>query len=304
MEGVADFLKSWTERIKHPFLGRFSVSWIGFNWKFLYFLYFIPKADPIDNIQCAIQHYMDWWNGLLFPVLTAILIYPASELINHLVHLLSEKINSKRFEFDFKTREQQLDKTLLLKLKEEGIKDTRPTHERIINLQNELENLTQEVNDKNSIIGQLQSEKSNLTTQFNELLGEHSKFQSSLKETHLELAKYQSTYNILKEYFSEISPENASRFFRYVRSDNGISFLIKFRNGDLSDNDLKSAYFQTLANAIELNFIEPIENESSYLLTKLGQRVLELNGNYESLVKKIEKGNFNALLDLKKNEIL
>jgi hypothetical protein len=61
------------ERLKSPFGGAFIVSWLAINWKLVLIL-LLSKKSIEERVIDATKNYVDWWNGLLLPILLAVAI--------------------------------------------------------------------------------------------------------------------------------------------------------------------------------------------------------------------------------------
>lgn len=88
-----DFRKSVNaqlyERVRSPLYGTFALSWLVWNWKFIYYLFTADGSIPAENRVAAIsEYYVGWWPNLLGPVLTtAFLLVCVEWVANHVYRL-------------------------------------------------------------------------------------------------------------------------------------------------------------------------------------------------------------------------
>jgi len=84
-----EFFTAIKEKISSPFFRYFSISWILWNWKFIYFLFFVDEKLFFEEFKILKFTYLIensfyegfwwWWFFLLFPILSAlffIFIFP------------------------------------------------------------------------------------------------------------------------------------------------------------------------------------------------------------------------------------
>lgn len=67
------------ERLTSPLYGSFIISWLIWNWKIVYLTIFVSQDSiaPINKIDYILSNYKNWWNILLYPTISAILLVVA-----------------------------------------------------------------------------------------------------------------------------------------------------------------------------------------------------------------------------------
>lgn len=94
---IADFLKEiWTsskERLKSPFLGTFTISWLALNYRLL--LVVFSEKGVAYKLQ-YIQGYHDWCNSLLYPLISATCILVLPKFILGGIEFITKWIDWKR----------------------------------------------------------------------------------------------------------------------------------------------------------------------------------------------------------------
>ncbi|WP_165725410.1 hypothetical protein [Pseudoalteromonas sp. SA25] len=64
---------SITDKVTHPLLGSFIVSWFFFNWKAVYFICF-SNLDAAYKIKSITENYSDWHLNLFLPLTSSLVL--------------------------------------------------------------------------------------------------------------------------------------------------------------------------------------------------------------------------------------
>lgn len=62
---------SITDKVTHPLLGSFIISWLFFNWKAIFFLFF-SDLDVVYKLKTVSENYSDWCLNLFFPLVSSL----------------------------------------------------------------------------------------------------------------------------------------------------------------------------------------------------------------------------------------
>ncbi|MBB1292996.1 hypothetical protein [Pseudoalteromonas sp. SR41-4] len=62
---------SITDKVTHPLLGSFIISWLFFNWKAIYFLFF-SNLDVVYKLKAVSENYSDLCLNLVFPLASSL----------------------------------------------------------------------------------------------------------------------------------------------------------------------------------------------------------------------------------------
>ncbi|MEI8642758.1 hypothetical protein P4S60_10465 [Pseudoalteromonas sp. Hal040] len=65
--------ESLKDKVTHPLLGSFIISWFFFNWKAVYFMLF-ADIDSIYKLKTVSNNYSDIWLNLLYPLISALIL--------------------------------------------------------------------------------------------------------------------------------------------------------------------------------------------------------------------------------------
>jgi hypothetical protein len=65
--------ESLKDKVTHPLLGSFIISWFFFNWKAVYFMLF-ANIDSIYKLKTVSNNYSDIWLNLLLPLISALIL--------------------------------------------------------------------------------------------------------------------------------------------------------------------------------------------------------------------------------------
>lgn len=63
--------ESITDKVTHPLLGSFIISWLFFNWKAIYFLLF-SDLDVVYKLKAVSENYSNLCLNLLFPLVSSL----------------------------------------------------------------------------------------------------------------------------------------------------------------------------------------------------------------------------------------
>lgn len=63
--------KSAEERIRNPFIGAFTISWLIFNWQFIYYILFSDKKVE-EKLLFVVKNFHNYWYILVFPLLSSL----------------------------------------------------------------------------------------------------------------------------------------------------------------------------------------------------------------------------------------
>ncbi|TMO07964.1 hypothetical protein [Pseudoalteromonas sp. S558] len=64
---------SITDKVTHPLLGSFIISWFFFNWKAVYFICF-SNLDATYKIKSITENYSDWCLNLFTPLISSLVL--------------------------------------------------------------------------------------------------------------------------------------------------------------------------------------------------------------------------------------
>tara|TARA_R110000744_G_scaffold323883_1_gene429755 strand:+ start:450 stop:1286 length:837 start_codon:yes stop_codon:yes gene_type:complete len=64
---------SITDKVTHPLLGSFIISWFFFNWKAVYFICF-SNLDATYKIKSVTENYSDWCLNLFTPLISSLVL--------------------------------------------------------------------------------------------------------------------------------------------------------------------------------------------------------------------------------------
>ncbi|MFY0483306.1 hypothetical protein ACI6PS_11940 [Flavobacterium sp. PLA-1-15] len=230
-EFIKSFVDSYSERIKNPFLGSFSISFLLFNWRPLLILLFSDfaieeKISIIDTYYCNLS-------AILWPIGLGIFYV----LILPYFNLMIEKLLGLAKNERYKIKNKIIDENLSIRKKqatnERDIADIKAGTSQINELKSQIDNLTIEKNDKsetittlrelhNTEINNLREQNTILTNRIDELLNKNIDVEN----------KYSENSKVLK-LLTSFDSENEINIKKYLRenlSNNEIKALKRVRN--------------------------------------------------------------------------
>jgi|GEM_PF-5707903 len=73
---LSSFERLIRDRVTSPLFSTFIVSWMLCNWKIFYLTFFIDsnKIYPSNKIEFILMNYLNWYDGLLYPTLSAVFL--------------------------------------------------------------------------------------------------------------------------------------------------------------------------------------------------------------------------------------
>jgi len=250
------FIDELWKRFKNPFLGAFLISWIFFNWDFLYIILFLdekyvsilPEVTNSWNIFITKINYinsiwiLDFKKSLLYPFLSSFLLVVFVEVV--LTFLNIQLINIKNWikSIELLTKEDSIKiKEELVEFKINIRKDTSLLNEEILSLESRNNDLELKINDK-----------------VNEKLNEHQEINiSRIKELEKDL---DSINKIAKERL-----EKNNYLIEEIEE-----FKVNINNNKIFENELKDKNNTLSINLNSSNSIlANLKNENKELKNKL-----------------------------------
>lgn len=216
-EFIKSCVDSYSERIKNPLIGTFSISFILYNWRPIFILLFSDfameeKISIIDTYYCNYQ-------ALFWPIIIT-LIYV---LIIPYFNLIIDRILGLSKSEKYKVRNKIIDENMEIRKKqaknEKEIADLRAGTNETNELQARIEVLTQENNLKSNQITEI-IEKNNLdTTSYNDAFKANS---SLIKQLEIELKKVDHENSELRKQNAILKDEEGlsdSELLNHIKSN-------------------------------------------------------------------------------------
>lgn len=96
-----------TDRLKHPIVTSFIISWIFFNWKVLFIIF---SSKTIDLKINRISDYLNFFESLLLPLIAALIYCIALPFFSNWVEKLLIKINRNKIENEYDIKDFSITK--------------------------------------------------------------------------------------------------------------------------------------------------------------------------------------------------
>ncbi|MEQ0291305.1 hypothetical protein [Klebsiella sp. GB_Kp059] len=179
-------------RVKNPAFGAFAISWCAFNWKQILYLFF---AD--NGIYYKIEYISqnsNWWNVIVFPALSSLILCFALPWINNPITKLQSKPLDNADSIDnFKQARMIQRATRLQRLKAKH----DVTYEKVkTGDEKNIQKMKEEITESQSRMGEITKERDELSlhlsqekAKLNHALGENSAYQERYKSLENELNK-------------------------------------------------------------------------------------------------------------------
>lgn len=265
-ELVKSFLDSSKERIKSPIAGAYILSFIIFNWKPIFILFFSKNCIEF-RINEITRKYSDS-GTFLWPILIAIIYTLSVPCVMLIIEYILIRPSKQRRKNIYNHKTSELDFQIILAGKELELQDARSQNKEKINLLDEISYLRGE---NNNLIesAKLDSEK------FNAQIAEtNNKLKNSLEKINelnrsLDYEKsLDSNLDNLERGFKQSSNDLNIKDFTFLMTLNAISASKKYANSVLSEKALKTMkYFEiiTFTEKGAITFTEKGRNFLEYL---------------------------------------
>lgn len=86
---MKEIFEAFAARIKSPVFGYFVLSWMTFNWRALFYLFF--SETIVEDKFLHFDKFTNWYSLVLFPILVATIIALISPWINYVFLFLCKK---------------------------------------------------------------------------------------------------------------------------------------------------------------------------------------------------------------------
>jgi len=277
---LKELIATSKERLKNPFVGAFVSSWIVFNWRPL--AYFVFSNEKIDNKILAIDEcYLDWWNGLVYPLITAsvyLLLLPYLTQFFDWVVISSVK---KRKEYKTTVREVDIINETKLLIVQNELEDAKAKNKDKTELNNEIDSLKKVIDASATTIKEQKKE-------LKERDLEVKSFENDLTQLTRDYQVLESTdlkvIEKLNKNVTNLETELKEKTLTIKKGEDQLSSVIK-NNRKLKDVDLK--------------YIDKLTEQVTSLGGKLQEIEKELTKN-KSQTKEKQQGQIDYLNRLNK----
>lgn len=115
LDTITSVWRSATDRLSSPFFGSFVVSWLVWNWRFVFVLFHAP-TDQAQAIT-LLESYLGVWNSVVYPACTAVIYTVGLSFVDLHLSRWQRRFAVTRLQEDFRSREELLRlKSTLLQL--------------------------------------------------------------------------------------------------------------------------------------------------------------------------------------------
>lgn len=262
---LSDLTDSVNERIKHPLLFSFLISWLVVNWKIALILF---SNKTVNNKILDIQVYLSFNDGFIYPLIFSLFYALVLPFISVYLERFLIKVQNLKIENNFKIESKKIKEELNIVANRLELEDKRSKEKNLESLREELENLKKINEENNQIIKELNQENQILQLEKNKYL---SNKDLNLKKE--EIPNYM--LELLKTYETLKSDGRALKLFNlihcgektYTNHLNGTEFISfkKLENLELAFEDEKGRIitpFQSKHLYNEIDNIEAILNKN------------------------------------------
>lgn len=239
---IADFLKEiWTsskERIKTPFTGAFTLSWLGLNYKLLVMIF---SQETTTSKIAFIESYHTWNNSLWFPLISAFSFITIPKLIMLIQERLLKKVNKARVGFANKVSISKKRQERVLayydrqtEIEKSGSRDIEELTARVKEYALKMKDLSQKNSDLNQDLIALRESNDELESRSSR----QNKITRLLYGFYTEERHAKYKLEIKEHSGSEIGEQIIQTIESFVKSDNpeNVRLLEQFNNAFTSDH--------------------------------------------------------------------
>jgi len=167
-ELISTYLETSKERIKNPFIGAFFISWIVINWKPIIFLLFSDEKIE-DKILVIEQKYTSINNGLYYPIVIALIYVVALPYFMWLLEELLKKSTKGRKNNVINQLIVDIQGKQKLAVEESKLEDLKASYREKADLNNKIELLQNQLDERETTIKQYLSEIETLKEAYSNL---------------------------------------------------------------------------------------------------------------------------------------
>ncbi|MFY0481654.1 hypothetical protein ACI6PS_03540 [Flavobacterium sp. PLA-1-15] len=229
-EFIKSLVDSYSERIKNPLLGSFTISFILFNWRPIFILLFSDEIME-SKIQIIDTYYCNVW-AMIIPFIVAVLYVIALPYINLFIGRILGYSNTEKYKIKEKTIDNNMGLRKKQALNERELADLRAGTSEINELKSLIEALNEDIKIKNQSITEA-LEANNL-----DKIASNESIKQIRNDRDDLLKSNKATNSLLKgnieiiELLSDFSIESKDNILKYIEKNIDKRVLLESINND------------------------------------------------------------------------
>ncbi|WP_312350609.1 hypothetical protein [Sphingobacterium multivorum] len=216
------------QRTAHPFISSYLIAWLFVNIKAFLCLIFSAKEIEEKFIYIEKTIYPDFWsraNGILIPLIIALIYTVGLKWIDRLIDILNEKPIKARIKNQAKIKIDTLESEIDIVEMQIRLNNARAENKELQELNDKITSLNKEVEIRDTTIEAITSETQNLRSELNSLMQDYSDLKDenavithkSINSTNFE----KNLESLIKALFAELDREQFTHILSKI-SDTGV----------------------------------------------------------------------------------